>query len=412
MPLARAHVEAGDEATAWLTCPLCEAACGLEITVRDGVPVRVRGDRHDPMSRGYLCPKGASLIGLHADPDRLRRPMIRRDGLLVEVGWDEAFAEAERLIHDLLARHGRDALATFVGNPSAYNLSLLLFGPQLIRAVRSGKHFSSGSVDILPKQFACALMYGHTLSIPVPDVDQTDYLLILGANPLVSNGSALTAPNLPGRFAALKERGGRLVVVDPVRTKTAAAADEHLFIRPGTDVWLLAAMVRSLLADEHVDLGVQGDHVAGLDELRTAVDRFTPDIASPRTGIPAATITRLARELAAAPRAAVYGRVGTCVQEHGALASWLIEVLNVVTGNLDVPGGTRFTSPVIQRARDRRWIRSQERQHGRYHARASGLPALFGALPAAAVSSSSAETPPCRYLTARAWSRRWPISSC
>lgn len=378
--------------TELLTCPLCEAACGLEVTVRDGAAVRVRGDAQDPNSRGYLCPKGASLPVLQRDPDRLTSPMIRRDGRLQECSWDEAFDEVARLLGDHLRTAGRDSIATFVGNPASHNLSLLLYLPQLLRAVGSGKHFSSASVDVLPKQYACALMYGHSMSLPVPDVDRTDHLLVLGANPLVSNGSMLTAPNMKARLEALQERGGTLVVVDPRRTKTARAADRHVEIRPGTDAWLLAAIAHTICSEGLTRLGRLEELVVGLDALTEALVPFTPEVASGHTGVPAPTIREMARELAGARSAAVYGRIGTCLQEHGTVASWLIEVLNVLTGNLDRPGGAIFTAPVTERPRDRTWLRSQEDDHGRFASRVGDLPETFGELPAAALADEILES--------------------
>jgi anaerobic selenocysteine-containing dehydrogenase len=386
-----AHTRDVSETAAYQTCPLCEAACGLEITIRDGRPSKVRGDRDDPQSNGYLCPKGASIIGVNDDPDRLRQPMIRRDGVLCETSWQEALAEVQRLLGGFVAQHGRDALATYIGNPAAHNLSLLLYLPQLVRDIGSGKHFSTGSVDTLPKRLACALVYGHSWSVPVPDIDRTNHLLIIGANPLVSNGSMLTAPGIGARLAALRARGGRFVVIDPVRTRTAAAADEHVFIRPGTDVWLLAAMVHVLFRDELVDLGRAESWTAGVMEVQEAVSGFTPGVAESSTGIPATTIERLARELADRRPAAVYGRVGTCLQEHGTLASWLIEVLNVLTGNLDEPGGAVFPQSVVERARDAGWLRSQQDQHARFASRVNGLPETFGDLPAAALADDILE---------------------
>jgi anaerobic selenocysteine-containing dehydrogenase len=377
-------------------CPLCEAACGLEITVDAGRATRVRGDQSDPSSAGFLCPKGASIIGLHDDPDRLRMPLVRRGGQLREVSWDEAFAEAARRIPAFLEEHGREAFATYTGNPSAYNLSLLLYGPHLVRAVGSRKHFSSGSVDILPKQLACALMYGHSYSIPVPDIDQSRYLLVLGANPIVSNGSTVTAPNMPERLKKLRERGGRLVVVDPRRTKTAEAADEHVAIRPGTDAWLLASMANVILSRGMADLGAQAGHVAGLEQLRAHLEPFTPELAEQWTGIAAADVVRLAEELATTRPAVVYGRVGTCLQEHGTMASWLIEVLNVITGNLDRPGGAVFTSAVTERARHRDNLASQEHAFGRFRSRVRGLPEAFGELPAVTLAEDILEPGPGR----------------
>jgi anaerobic selenocysteine-containing dehydrogenase len=372
--------------TALQTCPLCEAACGLSISIKDGQPVRVRGDAADPQSLGYICPKGASLIALHDDLDRLQYPLVRRGTNHVEVSWEEALSLTDQALSGFLVRHGNERLATYIGNPAAHNLSVLLYSPHVVRAARSRYRFSSGSVDTLPKMFSSAAMFGHGYSMTVPDVDRTDYLLVLGANPLVSNGSLLTAPDMAGRLKAIQARGGRVVVVDPRRTKTAEAADEHIFIRPATDVWLLGAIVRTLFAEDLVDLGRCGGHVAGLDVLAAAVEKFHVKTASDITGVPGETIVRLARQLAAAPTAAVYGRIGTCLQEHGTVCCWLIDVINLLTGNLDSPGGAVFTMPLTERARDAGGLRSEQNQHGRYRGPATGLPEMFGELPAAALA--------------------------
>jgi anaerobic selenocysteine-containing dehydrogenase len=330
------------QSTAYRTCPLCEATCGLAVTVEGGAIAQVRGDDDDVFSRGFLCPKGVGIQQLHEDPDRLRAPLVRRDGELVEATWDEAFERVDELLSPLLAEHGRDAVATYVGNPTAHSLGALLYGRVLIKAIGTRNNFSASTVDQMPKHVSAGLMFGHPLSIPVPDVDRTDLLVILGANPLASNGSLLTAPDMRGRLKALKARGGRLVVFDPRRSTTAATADEHHFIRPGSDAFLLMAMVQVVLEDGLVELGALDGHADGLDELPALAEAFTPEAVEPVTGVPADAIRRLARELAHTERAAIYGRMGTTTQEFGTLASWLVDVLNAITGHLDRPGGAMF----------------------------------------------------------------------
>src|SRR3954464_2055358 len=325
------------------TCPFCEATCGLEVTTSDGEGVSVRGDDDDVLSHGFICPKAFGLKQLHEDPDRLTTPLIRRDGELVEASWDEAFAEIDRRLAPILAEHGRNAVAAYIGNPNAHNLSSLAYGPVWLRALGSQNVFSASTVDQMPKQVSAGLMFGHLLSVPVPDVDRTDHLLILGANPLVSNGSLLTAPDMRGRLRRIRGRAGKGGVVDPRRTRTAEEADEHHFIRPGTDALLLAAMACTLVEEDLVDPGRLNDHVDGLEEVTSLVRDFTPELVAGACGIEADEIRRMARELAAAERAAVYGRIGTCTQEFGTLASWLVDVLNVMTGNLDREGGAMFT---------------------------------------------------------------------
>lgn len=331
--------------TTFRTCPLCEATCGLEVDVEGDRVTRIRGDRDDVFSHGYLCPKGPTLRQLDEDPDRLRTPLVKRDGVHVPATWDEAFAEVERRLPPILEAHGRNSVAVYVGNPTAHNLAAMLYNGQLVRALGTENRYSAGTVDQMPKQVSAGLMFGTGISIPVPDVDRTDYLVVLGANPFASNGSLLTAPDLPGRLEALKARGGRLVVVDPRRSRTAEAADVHLAIRPGTDALLLFAVVATLFDEDLVDLGAVEPWVNGVDEVARLAKRFAPEAVAPVCGIDSGAIRTLVRELAGAPAAAVYGRVGTCTQEFGTLASWLVDVVNVLTGNLDRPGGAMFTTP-------------------------------------------------------------------
>jgi len=323
-------------------CPFCEACCGLELTVADGKVERIRGHQADIFSRGYLCPKGVALKDLHEDPDRLRTPLIKRDGRFVAATWDEAFAEIERRLPPITAQHGRDATALVLGNPIVHKAGLLLYVTRLGRALGTHNVFSASTLDQMPKQLASALMFGDWLSIAVPDIERTDFLLMLGANPMVSNGSMWTVPNFRDKAKALRARGGRLVVIDPRRTETADVADQHIFIRPGGDVFLLLAMAHTLFAENLVKLGRIEPHLAGVDAIEHAVADFAPERVSQRCGIAAETIRGLARSLAAAKRAAIYGRIGTCTQEYGTLCSWLIDVLNILTGHFDEPGCVMF----------------------------------------------------------------------
>jgi anaerobic selenocysteine-containing dehydrogenase len=323
-------------------CPFCEACCGLELGIADGKIATIRGYDDDVHSAGFLCPKGAALRDLHEDPDRLRAPLVKRGGKHVEVSWDEAFAEIERRLVPILAEHGRDAVAMVIGNPSVHKLSLTLYTARLTRAIGTTNVFTASTLDQMPKQLSAGLMFGHWLSIAVPDLARTDLLVVLGANPVVSNGSLWTVPDFRGKAKAMQARGGKLVVIDPRRTETAELADRHLFIRPGGDAFLLLGIVHALFADRRVRLGRLAEHVDGLAALEAAVAEFAPERVAARCGIDAAAIRALAHELAATERAAVYGRIGTCTQEYGTLASWLIDVVNVLTGHLDEPGGAMF----------------------------------------------------------------------
>jgi anaerobic selenocysteine-containing dehydrogenase len=356
--------------------------------------VKIRGDEDDVFSHGFLCPKAHGLKALHEDPDRLRTPLVREpDGSFREAGWDEAFAEIERRLTPILSEHGRDSVAAYIGNPNAHNLSALIYGRAWLRALGSKNIYSASTVDQMPKQLASGLMFGTMLGVAIPDIDRTDHMLMLGANPLASNGSLFTVPDARGRLRRLRERGGKVVVVDPRRSRTAEVADEHHFIRPGTDAHLLLAMVHVLFADQLTAVGQLAPHLNGLDEVREAARDFTPEVASEACGIPAAEIRRMAHELAAAPRAVVYARIGTCTQEFGTLASWLVDVLNVLTGNLDSEGGAMFTLAAAGQANSRgEGGRGRGVRVGRWQSRVRGLPEVFGELPVVCLTEEI-ETP-------------------
>ena len=345
--------------THFRTCSLCEAMCGIAVETRDGAILSIRGDADDPFSRGHICPKAAALADLHTDPDRLRRPLRREGDTWKEVGWDEALDEAARRLVEVQKQHGRDAIAVYLGNPNVHNYGALLQTQVLHRALRSRSRYSATSADQLPHMLAALTMFGHQLLMPVPDVDRTHYFLMLGANPLASNGSLMTAPGIERRLKAMKARGGRLIVVDPRRTETAALADRHLPIRPGTDALLLLAILHTLFEEGLVQPGRVAAFTDGVETLRDAVRPFPPARAAEATGIAAGDIRTLAREFAAAPSAVCYGRVGISTQEFGGLACWLVNVINVVTGNLDRAGGSMFTRPaadLVALARDTEMI--------------------------------------------------------
>ncbi len=375
--------------TAYLTCPLCEATCGLAVTLDGGAITSVRGDDEDAFSHGFICPKGASLKALHEDPDRLRHPMVKRDGQWHQVSWDEAFEEIDRRLVPIIAEHGSDAVAFYLGNPSSHNLGVMLYGRAFYRAVATHNIYTAGSVDQLPKHYSSGYLFGDPMSIPVPDLDRTHHLLLLGANPLVSNGSLMTVPDARGRLKAIRDRGGKVVVVDPRRTRTAEAADEHHAIRPGTDALLLFGLVNVILRERGADLGHLADHVTGLDALSGLSAPFTPDAVAAHTGIAATDIERMARELAGAESAAVYGRIGTTTQAFGTLASWLVDVLNVITGNLDRPGGAMF--PLAAAGQTNSVAAgggppSKVWRHGRWRSRVRDLPEVMGELPVATLA--------------------------
>ena len=366
--------------TAFRTCPLCEAGCGLEITVgrdADGAEhvTRIRGDRDDVFSKGFICPKGSTLRQLHEDPDRLRRPLVKRDGVHVEVSWDEAWQAVDDGLRGVIERHGRESLAVYLGNPTAHSLSAMMFSRALLTGLGTRQRYSASTVDQMPRHVAAGYVFGTPVAVPVPDLDRTDFLVVLGANPYASNGSLCTAPDFPGRIEAIQARGGRLVVVDPRRSRTAEQADEWLPIRPGSDALFLAAIANTLFDEGLADPGPHvAQHLAGLDDVRAGLAPFTPEAVEAPTGIAAATIRRLARELAAAPTAAVYGRIGTTTTEFGTTASWLIDVVNVLTGNLDRPGGSMFPLPVAGGPTTRGGPRTGQRLSNRSRALARERP--------------------------------------
>jgi formate dehydrogenase len=366
-------------------CPLCEAACGLTVEV-DGPRIgQVRPNPQDVFSRGHSCPKGLGLASLHDDPDLLTSPLVRHGDEWREVSWTEAFDVIGERLPPLIA-DSRNACAVYLGNPYAHNLDLHLYGSAMLSALRTRNVFSAASVDSMPKHLSNGLMFGTSFGVPVPDIARTDLLLVLGSNLLVSNGSLMSAPGLPGKLRDLKRRGGRLVVVDPVRTRTAAAADEHLAIRPGADAYQLAAMVTVLAEEGLVRLGRAEGHVAGLDDVLEVLRPFTPEAVADRCGIEASTVRRLARELATTERAAVHGRIGTTTQEFGTLASWLVDVLNVLTGHLDLEGGVMFALPPGGGPNTRPPRGDSGWPHDRWRSRVRGAPELQGELPVACLA--------------------------
>ncbi|MGV9565426.1 molybdopterin oxidoreductase family protein [Streptomyces sp. NPDC003480] len=371
--------------TALRICPLCEATCGLTLTV-DGTRVTgARGDRDDVFSKGFICPKGASFGAADADPDRLRTPLVRRDGVLREATWEEAFDAVAAGLRPVVERYGPHAVGVVLGNPNVHTVAGGLYPPLLLAGLRTHSLFSASTLDQMPKHVSSGLLYGDAGAIPVPDLDRTDHLLLIGANPLESNGSLCTAPDFPGRLRALKARGGTLTVIDPRRTRTARLADRHVAVRPGTDALLLAAMTHVLFEEDLVDLGHLAPHVQGVGEVAAAVRDFTPEAAAEACDVEADTIRALARELAAAPTAAVYGRIGSCTVPHGTLASWLVDVLNILTGNLDRPGGALFPLSATDKT-PRPAGPGRGFALGRWHSRVRRHPEAKGELPISALA--------------------------
>jgi anaerobic selenocysteine-containing dehydrogenase len=375
--------------TVYRACPLCEATCGVAITVDGDRVVSVRGDDADPFSRGYVCPKAAALGDLHHDPDRLQRPVVRDGSAWRTVEWEQAFDLVARRLRDVRDARGSDAIAVYQGNPTVHNLGLLTYGQLFTRTLGTRNLYSATSLDQLPHMLAALLMFGNQLLMPIPDIDRCDLFVCLGANPLTSNGSIMSAPDMRGRLKAIRDRGGRVVVIDPRRTETAERADQHLFLRPGSDAVLLLAMIETLFAERLVKTGRVP--VSGLDELRRVAAAWPAERAAPITGVAAADIRALARALAATPRAVLYGRIGVCAQEFGGMAVWLCNAINALTGHLDRPGGLMFTTPAVDLPR----IASRARAAGsfaRWTSRVSRKPEFGGELPMTALAEEI-ETP-------------------
>ncbi len=373
------------------TCTLCEAMCGIVVTTDGPRVTGIRGDSDDPFSKGHICPKAVALQDVHEDPDRLRRPVRRVGHEWTEIPWDEALDEVAARLKAVQAAHGRDAVAAYYGNPTVHSSGAMLFAPDLLRALGSRNRYSATSVDQLPHHVAALMMFGHALLIPIPDVDRTQHLLMFGANPAASNGSLMTAPGITDRLRAIRDRGGRVVLIDPRRTETAGLVDAHYFVRPGSDALLVLAMLHVIFTEGLARTERYSPYLSGLDTLRTVALRFAPERVAAATGMDATTIRFLARDFATAPSAVAYGRVGVSMQEFGGLACWLISALNVVTGRLDVAGGAMFTKPAIDILHaDQR--RGNAVRFGRWQSRVRGLPEFAGELPVSALAEEM-ETP-------------------
>src|SRR5712692_8008482 len=361
-------------------CNLCEAICGIEITVQAGQRLGIRGDKDDPFSRGYICPKASALGDLHYDKDRLKYPVRRTHHGWQRIGWAEAFDEVTQNLKRINAKYGRNSIGTYLGNPTVHNYGALLFAPGFIRSLHTRNRFSATSVDQLAHHLAAYLMFGHQLLLPVPDLDRTKYFLILGANPAVSNGSMMTAPGMARRLQEIRQRGGKVILIDPRFNETARLADRHLFIRPGTDVLLLLALLHVVFDEALTRLGPLATFTRGVDIIGNLVAEFPPEKVASITGIHASQIRLLAGEFASAESAVCYGRIGVSTQEFGGVCQWLINVLNIVTGNLDRPGGAMFTLPAFDPLSAPEGL-APRGSFGRWHSRVRKLPEFGGELP-------------------------------
>lgn len=378
---------------AYRVCPLCEAGCGLEITLTGNEVTRVRGDKDHVMSKGFCCPKGIAIKELHEDPDRLRHPVIKEKGVFREATWQEAFQKVRDGLDNVRKANGYDSVAIYLGNPNTHTMAGALLLKPLIKALKTKNFFTASTVDQIPKQTACGFLYGSTDLIPVPDIDNTNLFVIFGGNPLVSGGSLMTAPDMPGRIKRLKQRGGKLIVIDPMKTRTAEAADIHHYIRPGTDTVLLFAIVRSLFFEYALPkIDPPNNCVCSfkkIEKLKKYSEIFTAELASRICGINEQAIKELSKEIAETEKCAVYGRMGTSTVRFGTIASWLIEIINILTGNLDRQGGTMFSRPahIPEKSRSKKGFVT-----GRWGSRVSGAPEVGGEIPVS-VMAEEMETP-------------------
>lgn len=364
-------------------CHLCEALCGIEVSIVDEKVSAIRGDKSDPFSQGHICPKAVALQDLQSDPDRLRRPMRKVDGEWQECSWDEAFRKVAFELARIAGETGHDSVAVYLGNPSVHNWGMLTHGANFYGLLKTRNRYSATSVDQLPHQLLCYLMYGHQFLVPVPDVDRTDYLLVIGGNPMASNGSLMSVPNFRGRMKSLRSRGGKLVVVDPRRTETAEIADQHLFIYPGTDAWLLFALFNVIIEEGLGDASAYRDYLKHWEQALEAVKPFTPEFAGRVTGIAADAVRDLARDLAAAERGVCYGRMGISVQRFGGLCQWAIQLINIAIGALDRAGGSMFNLPAVD------MVAGPNNRPGHFNlwqSRVRSLPEFGGELPVAALA--------------------------
>ncbi|MFN3487872.1 MAG: molybdopterin oxidoreductase family protein [Emticicia sp.] len=368
--------------THFRTCNLCEAMCGLEIKVENDIVIKIEGDKNDPFSRGHICPKAVALKDIYEDPNRLKFPVKRTENGWQQISWEAAFEEVVSKIKEIKAKYGNNAVAMYQGNPSIHNLGTTMNSPLFAKSLRTKSLFSATSADQLPHHFAAWQMFGHPMLMPIPDIDFTDFMLIIGGNPIASNGSIMSVPDVANRLKAIQKRGGKVVVIDPRFTETAAKADQHFFIRPGTDAFLLLAIIQTLFAENLVNLGKLSDFTDGIELLKEISAEFSPEKVEKQTGISAENIRQLTYEFVQAKSAVCYGRVGVSVQTFGSIAQWLINAINVLTGNLDRTGGAMFTAPAVDflaRAKT-------DNRFNRWQSRVRGLPEFLGELPVATLA--------------------------
>ena len=372
------------------SCTLCEAMCGIKIQTQGEKIISIKGDKDDPFSRGYICPKASALAELHEDPDRLREPMVKEQGQWRTASWEEALNKAADIICDTQKQYGNDSMALYLGNPNVHNFGTIYYLPRFMKAMKTRNRFSATSLDQLPHMFAAYHMFGHQLLMPVPDIDRTDYMLIFGGNPLASNGSIMSAPDIRNRLKAIKKRG-KLIVLDPRRTETAEAATEHHFIKPGTDAAVLMAITHVLCFELKPQLNHLQNVVTHLSKVKRVCKEWTPERAELVTGIDAKTIRSFAENLLNEKRAVCYGRMGTSTQSFGGLCNWLLNVINILSGNMDVEGGMMFTTPAVDLVNAPPGMGASPGHWNRWQSRVRQRPEFDGEFPSAVMAEEMEE---------------------
>ncbi|MDA8693412.1 molybdopterin-dependent oxidoreductase, partial [Saprospiraceae bacterium] len=359
-------------------CNLCEAMCGLEIE-HDGEKVlTVKGDPKDPFSKGSLCPKGALIYKVHEDPDRLKTPLRKKeDGTFEEITWDKAFDIIEEKINGIRKKHGNDAVALYLGNPTVHNFGMMLFASVFRKSLHTKNFFSPTTMDQLPHHFIGYHMFGHGFNMPIPDVNRTDYFIIFGANPMASNGSIMSGCGPSEKFRDIHNRGGKVILFDPRATETSRVVDEHHFIKPSTDVYFLLGMLHLIQKNNWIRLGHLEQHITGIEKIEGIAEEFTPEKVESLTGVSSSVLKRITKEYVLNDRAVIYGRMGMSTQEHGGLCHWLASVINILTNHFDREGGTMFPKPAVDIKRHKNWKKSD----GRWHSRVRKLPEFDGELP-------------------------------
>ena len=374
----------GNKQTHYRTCNICEAMCGIAIEYKDKQIISIKGDKKDPFSKGHMCPKALALQDYYEDKDRIRTPIKKTSSGWQEISWQQAFDEITKKISLIQNQFGKNALGIYLGNPNAHNFGNALFIKPFFKATGTLNRYSSASTDQMPHHVAANYMLGSGNLIPIPDINRTQFMLIIGGNPAISNGSMMTAPGVIQRIKNIQRRGGKVVVIDPKRSKTAKMADQHIFVQPETDALLLAAMINHIIATNQVKLRHLSDHIEGLSELKSAIAPFTSQAVAETIGTTAATIDQLAEDFVNAESAVCYSRMGASTQSFGGLCQWLTNALNIISGNFDHQGGAMFPLPAFNLLRGA--TPGHPNTYGKYQSRVKALPFYNGEFPVATLA--------------------------